>query len=449
MASINQKIKKIDYAIYHEPNLLPILVQDCSISRGLLHSRLSRVIPRRVGIEFELVGTLYDRYCVDHPELENKGSKFMSKHFGVYDYCEDIGRYTSNTFFDQAILDVENVAAAQSRLSGLINRLATDASSITRSSFQSRTEEVAFAWDRYLESRSDMLRSRRMSRRNRRGTQININTNTQIQVSPYSTTNGSDTPVLGIVDDDPSVHPSPMDVALQDSIFNEIRVSIINGYQLKGLYKIMNLMKQYCEIPVGGGIHIHVDFSKYYCNENNQIAYKYITNRLDEVANIFPEYTGTYNKKRVGLSQKASWVNISNKQSIEFRIAPLTFNYETLLDWIIKVNKFVSKLISECHLKPKKYWGKKSTYSRESIIAPLPTSGNQSLPDEDVDPSGLLDYIRDSYPTGVNYFNCNSSPYYLTNDIVTVDRALSPDEYLIDGSYSPDHAVRLDQYLGD
>lgn len=65
---------------------------------------------------------------------------------------------------------------------------------------------------------------------------------------------------------------------------------------------------------------------------------------------IFPEYQGKYNKREVGIRKKGTYVNFSLHDSIEFRIAPLTFEYETLLDWIIKCNKFVSELIYKCHL---------------------------------------------------------------------------------------------------
>jgi hypothetical protein len=245
VASISQKIKKIDYALYHDPSLLPAVVKDCSISRGLINSRFNRVLPRRVGIEFELEGRLMSNYQVLHPELKTDLS--VERHFGIHKFSED-------DFDGRPMTEVERI------------------------------------------------------------------------------------PITHLTD--------------PTSRLNEVRISLTNAYQLKGLAKLMTEMKRYCLIPDGGGIHIHVDFTKYASKDNIKIAIGYISKRLDEVASIFPEYTGTYNNKKVGDHQKATWVNFSYHNTIEFRIAPLTFEYEILLDWIIKVNKFVSKLIDRCHLKP-------------------------------------------------------------------------------------------------
>lgn len=241
MASISQKIKKIDYAIYHDPSLFKVLLNDCSIKKGLLYSRLGRVLPHRVGIEFELLGDLAKNYVKLHPEI--KSEKQFAKHFNVYKYSEDSFSGTGYT-----------------------------------------TNEVPL-------------------------------------------------------------------ISLPNSL-NEVRVSLIHPLQLFGLYRILIEMKRYCENPIGGGIHIHVDFSKYSSEANNKIAAKYIYNNLHEVEAIFPKYVGTYNKRKVGIQHKGTYVNFSRYNSIEFRIAPLTFDYETLLTWIVSCNKFVAKVINKCHLKP-------------------------------------------------------------------------------------------------
>jgi hypothetical protein len=312
VASISQKIKKIDYAIYHDPSLLKALLNDCSIKKGLLYSRLGRVLPHRVGIEFELLGDLAKNYVKLHPEI--KSEKQFAKHFNVYKYSEDtLGTgYTSN--------------------------------------------EVPF-------------------------------------------------------------------ISLPNSL-NEIRVSLIHPLQLFGLYRILIEMKRYCENPIGGGIHIHVDFSKYSSEHNNKVAAGYIRNHLHEVEAIFPKYTGNYNKRKVGIQRKGTYVNFSRYNSIEFRIAPLTFDYETLLTWIVGCNKFVSKVITECHLKPRSKCD--SHYNELPIYI---NTVNHSIESDQSDLDNSISSINELYNrwTVVNSVLTNSLDYsgqtsyssYSWNDLIT------------------------------
>lgn len=132
----------------------------------------------------------------------------------------------------------------------------------------------------------------------------------------------------------------------------EIRVSIINFKQLKGLYKFMQDLPKFCKLHEGGGIHIHVDISKYFpLYSKEKELQKYIERHLQEVISIFPKYTGKYNKREVGISKKATYLNISNKKSLEFRIAPLSFDYATVINWVIQCIKFRNKVIHDCRLK--------------------------------------------------------------------------------------------------
>ena len=78
----------------------------------------------------------------------------------------------------------------------------------------------------------------------------------------------------------------------------------------------------------------------------------YIAKRLDIVGNLFPHYKGKYNHREVGIHRKATWVNISTKDTLEFRILPLTFDYYTLMTWIVGIVKFRNTLIHECKLVP-------------------------------------------------------------------------------------------------
>lgn len=143
----------------------------------------------------------------------------------------------------------------------------------------------------------------------------------------------------------------PEEIDSQSDLFNELRVSISDYTQLSGLYDILKLFKESCYLPEGGGIHIHIDFSKYSNSSTNRLKSKrWLTKHISEVENIFPKYNGTYNKKSVGIEQKGTYVNISRHGTIEFRIAPLTFEYGTLIEWVVKCNKLVTRLIHECHL---------------------------------------------------------------------------------------------------
>lgn len=132
----------------------------------------------------------------------------------------------------------------------------------------------------------------------------------------------------------------------------EIRVSISNYTQLKGLYLFMQDLPEFCKLHEGGGIHIHIDISEFFPIHRIEIPMKrFIEKHLQEVVSIFPKYTGKYNKRRVGLASKGTYLNVSNKKSFEYRIAPLTFDYSTLIDWIIKCIKFRNKVIHKCKLK--------------------------------------------------------------------------------------------------
>ena len=94
----------------------------------------------------------------------------------------------------------------------------------------------------------------------------------------------------------------------------------------------MQDLPKFCKLHEGGGIHIHVDISKYFpLYSKEKELQKYIERRLQEVISIFPKYTGKFNKRKVGISKKATYLNISNKKSLEFRIAPLSFDYTTII----------------------------------------------------------------------------------------------------------------------
>lgn len=169
----------------------------------------------------------------------------------------------------------------------------------------------------------------------------------------------------------------------------EIRVSILNFKQLKGLYKFMQDLPKFCKLHEGGGIHIHVDISKYFpLYSKEKELQKYIERHLQEVISIFPKYTGKFNKRKVGISKKATYLNISNKKSLEFRIAPLSFDYTTVINWAIQCIKFRNKVIHDCRLK--------------QFPTPAHTVITQEIPQEITDPSRIELSNINTYVTNLN-----------------------------------------------
>lgn len=149
--------------------------------------------------------------------------------------------------------------------------------------------------------------------------------------------------------DDRVEYDNPID-AIDDRII-ETRVSIKDYHQLVGLYRFMQDLPEFCLMHEGGGIHIHIDMSMYKLSEKKaKEVVSYIKNRLDIVGKLFPTYKGKYNRREVGYHQKSTWVNVSTKNTLEFRTPPLTFDYYTLMKWITGVVKFRNILIHECKL---------------------------------------------------------------------------------------------------
>ena len=216
----------------HNPTLIPILMKDSSIPKGMLYKELKKALPCRIGIEFELAGNFIGHFVAEHPDYFGKPTGAISNYYGVYEFRAD-----------------------------------------------------------------------------------------------------SDTETLDAI--------------------RELRVSLKDFHQLAGLYKFMQDLPKYCRLHQNGGIHIHLDMTEFDFKKCKQrkVVKNYITKRLTEIGKIFPKYTGTYNKKRVGDIEKGTWVNMSRLGTLEIRIAPLTFDYHTLMTWIVKLIRFRRILIHDCRLK--------------------------------------------------------------------------------------------------
>ena len=292
----------------HNPNLIPILMKDLSISKGMIYKELNKALPCRVGIEFELAGNFVGNFVAEHPECLNNFEDFIRDYYGVYSFNAD-----------------------------------------------------------------------------------------------------SDTETLDAI--------------------RELRVSLKDFHQLVGLYKFMQDLTKYCRIHQNGGIHIHLDMTEFNFKKCKQrrVVKNYITKRLTEIGKIFPKYTGTYNMKRVGDVEKGTWVNMSRLGTLEFRIAPLTFDYNTLMTWIVKLVRFRRILIHDCRLK-----------------STLPKSGSHE------DTALLYDTSQDlpQRLETTTIHNSNESEVYPN---LTVDTPISIQNYSGTNSltnYDVDARLTLDSYVG-
>ena len=262
--TVSTKKEKIQYAIQHNPLLIPVLLRDTSINKGFLYRELANALPCRVGIEFELAGNFGKSFCKKYNIKEN---------LEIPVNCPSI-KYSPSEV-DKEMMKFYKVL------------------------------EICSDSDHWLKS---------------------------------------------------------------DDIY-EIRISLSDFHQLGGLYKFMQDLSEFCKLHENGGIHIHLDMSMYKlngCTKTLEVK-QYIEHRLDEIGEIFPKYTGTYNLKSVGVIEKRTWVNISRLNTLEFRIAPLTFDYNTLMNWILKLVKFRQNLIHKCRL-IKNYQSKNPRHS--TILSP-------------------------------------------------------------------------------
>lgn len=217
--------------------MIPTLLRDCSIKKGLIYDQLNRLVPFRVGIEFEYIGNFGRDYfdSIGTPPEERSDEK-IKEIFGILEFSQD---------------------------------------------------------------------------------------------SPYD---------------------SIKDEIEEEVDLEEFRVSISNYKQLKGLYDLLLEASKFCKFSDNSGIHIHIDWEKYLNNHTKCLAEKWFNSHLTEVESIFPEYKGQYNERKACIDSKRSYVNIrSFLKSIEFRIAPLTFDYSILINWIIECTKLVKRMTFETH----------------------------------------------------------------------------------------------------
>lgn len=135
------------------------------------------------------------------------------------------------------------------------------------------------------------------------------------------------------------------DYTISDGSLNEVRISISGYKQLIVLWNTLIQLKRCLIVPkVNGGIHIHIDapFTSSDAAREYSVEWFSQIKVQSEILNIFNGYTGTYNVKGASDS-KGKYVRVSPYYSIEFRIGRLTYDYATIIRYIIKCSDLVRR----------------------------------------------------------------------------------------------------------
>lgn len=142
--------------------------------------------------------------------------------------------------------------------------------------------------------------------------------------------------------------------------FNEHQIRIKGYKQLIGLYNILEDMKRYCILNPASGIHIHLDLAMEWRQESSKrvaLANK-ITKNMDKIEQIF--YPGSkyipnhnYDRSCNPYSKGSAWVSIRDYNSVEFRLAPMSFEYTDIVRWIVECTKLLNSLIGQPKIKGK------------------------------------------------------------------------------------------------
>ena len=147
----------------------------------------------------------------------------------------------------------------------------------------------------------------------------------------------------------------------------EHRISIIGYRQLEGLFNVLEDMKRDCTLNNRSGCHIHIDlkptikrFKPYYklcfypgskssLIQKEKQLYRELQTFMDKklqngtISKILGVYAGQY-PPICQVGDKCSQINIrTNYKSIEFRTAPMTFDYHLIVTWFIKLNKLLNE----------------------------------------------------------------------------------------------------------
>jgi hypothetical protein len=158
---------------------------------------------------------------------------------------------------------------------------------------------------------------------------------------------------LGIYDFSEDEHWHNPNDETSDVNLNEVRVSFLGYKQLIHFYKTIMILNKCLIIPAEkGGIHIHID-APFVKEHSHKVVEWFDKNTIQsQILRIFEGYKGTYNSKGAGTS-KGHYVRVAiTYNTIEFRIGHLTFDYDTIIRWVIECSKLVRQCMTELGAKP-------------------------------------------------------------------------------------------------
>lgn len=139
------------------------------------------------------------------------------------------------------------------------------------------------------------------------------------------------------------------------------------------LYYISEWLKENCMFNEESGNHYHVDTGKFYSHQYS-IPYeehKWILLSLDKWG-----YKGKYNSRGVSGSKSTWLTERQTKNTFEFRLGEMTFDYELLIKRIVNCQNIVMKLRHKYELnQPKPKQIKETSFSNRHL------HGNQSFYD--------------------------------------------------------------------
>lgn len=139
-------------------------------------------------------------------------------------------------------------------------------------------------------------------------------------------------------------------------VYTEHRIRIKDYSQLPGLYKILELMKETCEINKEGGLHLHIDVSEFLTingttyreYEQFKTRERILVNGLEKKREYlvdFFQYQGNNKTEMIGMDDKAYCITTrSDKGTVEFRMGHCTFDYEKIVKWIVVCSSIVRQI---------------------------------------------------------------------------------------------------------
>lgn len=164
---------------------------------------------------------------------------------------------------------------------------------------------------------------------------------------------------------------------------NEVRLSFNGYHQLIRFYDALNLFKKCLFIPSNnkGGIHIHIDCpcTKNKTTRDTMTQWFNKPEIQSKILRIFGGYKGTYNHRGAS-GGKGGYVRVGSQyDTVEFRIGRLTYDYSTIMNWIIQCSDLVRTAIKECDQIPEFHRVKvNKTEAPVSIRVDLPITNNEA-----------------------------------------------------------------------